>query len=90
MRSPDADSHETADFFFEADGEPTQREVRLATLGLPPDNLERAGRPFKLRRLELITESGKPARTRTEGERTALVGWRGPPRDLRIRNPTMR
>jgi hypothetical protein len=64
MGSSEADSDATADFVFEADGEPTEREVRPAPFGLPPDDLERTGRRFKLRRLELITESGKPARPR--------------------------
>jgi hypothetical protein len=64
MASSGTDDEETAEFIFEADDEPPAREERLDPLGLPPENVVRAGRRFKLLRLELITKSGKRARPR--------------------------
>jgi hypothetical protein len=54
----------SADFVFETDDDPPEREERVDPLGTPPTTVIRAGRRFRLIHWELRTRGGERARAR--------------------------
>jgi hypothetical protein len=64
MAGSGTDDEDTAEFFFEADDEPPEREERPDPLGFPPKTVVHSGRRFRFLRWELRTQSGKRAKPR--------------------------
>jgi hypothetical protein len=64
MTSSGTDNEDTAEFVFESEDEPPEREDRVEPIEGPPEVVVRAGRRVKLTRWELLASGGHPSKTR--------------------------